>query len=68
VFYVESVIVLGDADPFVRFGLNVMLALLISPIEKILEVVLSKRKRSLARFILYLRKKHWPGLKVPTIF
>lgn len=68
VINVESVITVGDADPFIRFGLNVMLALLISPIEKILEVILSKRKRSLARLVLYLRKKHWPSLKVPTIF
>jgi ligand-binding sensor domain-containing protein len=55
---VSSVINVGVMDnPLMRLGADVMLALLISPIEKILEIVLFKRKRQIAQLAILYRKK-----------
>jgi ligand-binding sensor domain-containing protein len=55
---VSSVINVGVMDnPLMRLGADVMLALLISPIEKILEVILFKRKRQIAQLAILYRKK-----------
>jgi ligand-binding sensor domain-containing protein len=55
---VSSVINVGVMDnPLMRLGADVMLALLISPIEKILEIVLFKRKRQIAHLAILYRKK-----------
>jgi hypothetical protein len=55
---VSSVINVGVMDnPLMRLGADVLLALLISPIEKILEIVLFKRKRQIAQLAILYRKK-----------
>jgi hypothetical protein len=55
---VSSVINVGVMDnPLMRLGADVMLALLISPIEKILEIILFKRKRQIAQLAIIYRKR-----------
>jgi hypothetical protein len=44
-------------NPLMRLGADVMLALLISPIEKILEIILFKRKRQIAQLAIIYRKR-----------
>jgi hypothetical protein len=58
VYQIESIFPAGNADnPIIRFGFNVTLAMMISPIEKILEVIISKRKRRVAKIMLMWRNK-----------
>lgn len=58
VYEMETLFTVGNADsPLIRFGFNVLLALMISPIEKILELFLSSKKRRIAKILLLMRRR-----------
>jgi ligand-binding sensor domain-containing protein len=56
--YISGVVNISASDnPMMRLGLDVLMALLISPIEKLLELIIMKRKRQMAQMVLYSRKQ-----------
>lgn len=50
---IESAVNIGSDNPLIRLALNVMLALFINPIERLLHSIISKRRSGILR-ILYL--------------
>jgi hypothetical protein len=56
--YLAGIVNFNASDnPLMRLGLDVLMALLISPIEKLLELIIMKRKRQMAQMVLYSKKQ-----------
>jgi ligand-binding sensor domain-containing protein len=56
--YLAGIVNFNASDnPLMRLGLDVLMALLISPIEKLLELIIMKRRRQMAQMVIYSRKQ-----------
>jgi hypothetical protein len=56
--YISELININASDnPMMRLGLDVLMALLISPVEKLLKLLISKKKRRMVQMVLFSRRR-----------
>jgi|GEM_PF-2915494 len=53
---IESSVNLGSDNPLIRLGLNILLALFINPIERLLHNIISKRKSGILKILRFFVK------------
>ena len=63
----ESAINVGSDNPIIRLGLNVMLALLINPIERFLHIIISKKRSEILRILLFFTRPFQKAIKQKAV-